>query len=156
MTIGDTMFDYRLKFIRERNGISQKQLATQLQINKSTYSNYENEHFVIPLKYLINFCDYFNVSIDYVFGFQKDIYTHSKKGIDFNKSGERIKNFREELKLSQEVFARRIISKRSNISGYEIGKHLISTKNLYQICKKYNISADYLLGKIDSPKYLNK
>ena len=32
---------------------------------------------------------------------------------------------------------------------------LIATPFLYTICKKYNISADYLLGKIDNPKYLN-
>ena len=37
---------------------------------------------------------------------------------------------------------------------YEKGKTLILTSFLYTICKKYNISADYLLGKIDEPKYL--
>ena len=68
--------------------------------------------------------------------------------------GKRIKELRDDLNISQELLARRINSKRSNISGYEIGKHLISTKQLYTICKKYNISADYLLGKIDEPKYL--
>ena len=41
------------------------------------------------------------------------------------------------------------------ISNYESGKFLIATPFLYTICKKYNISADYLLGKIDNPKYLN-
>ncbi len=40
------------------------------------------------------------------------------------------------------------------ITNYENGKHLIATPFLYTICSKYNISADYLLGKIDSPKYL--
>ena len=56
--------------------------------------------------------------------------------------------------MSQELLARRTINKRSNISGYETGKHLISTKQLYQICQKYKIFADYLLGKIDYPRNL--
>ena len=42
------------------------------------------------------------------------------------------------------------------LAKYEKGKYIIATTYLYQICKRYNISADYLLGKIDSPKYLNK
>ncbi len=40
------------------------------------------------------------------------------------------------------------------IANYELGINLIATPFLYSICKKYNISADYLLGKIDKPKYL--
>ena len=41
-----------------------------------------------------------------------------------------------------------------SIEPDEKGKYLISIPFLYTICKKYNISADYLLGKIDNPKYL--
>ena len=37
------------------------------------------------------------------------------------------------------------------ISDYENKKKFIPTPFLYQICKKYHISADYLLGKIDHP-----
>ena len=48
-----------------------------------------------------------------------------------------------------------IKSQSSTISKIENGHNIIATPFLYQICKKYNISADYLLGKIDSPKYLN-
>ena len=40
------------------------------------------------------------------------------------------------------------------ISEYENKNRLISTSYFYSICKKYHISADYLLGKIDNPKYL--
>ena len=38
----------------------------------------------------------------------------------------------------------------SVIADYERGRYLISTPFLYTICKKYNISADYLLGRIDT------
>ena len=53
------MFENRLKFIREREGIKQQDLAKKLKISKSTYSNYENERYIIPLKHLIHFCNIF-------------------------------------------------------------------------------------------------
>ena len=148
------MFENRLKFVRERNGISQKELSQFLGINKSTYSNYESERYIIPLKYLMLFSDYLNISIDYLFGLNNNIKLKLKKCDDLKLIGLRLKELRKDLNISQELLARRTKNKRSNISGYEIGKYLISTKELYTICKKYHISADYLLGKIDSPKYL--
>ena len=147
------MFENRLKFIRERNGISQKELSQFLGINKSTYSNYESERYIIPLKYLMLFSDYLNISIDYLFGLNNNIKRKLKKCDDLKLIGLRLKELRKDLNISQELLARRTENKRSNISGYEIGKYLISTKELYTICKKYNISADYLLGKTDTPKY---
>ena len=147
------MFENRLKFVRERNGISQKELSQFLGINKSAYSNYESERYIILLKYLMLFSDYLNISIDYLFGLNNNIKLKFKKCNDLKLIGLRLKELRKDLNISQELLARRTKNKRSNISGYEIGKCLISTKELYTICKKYNISADYLLGKIDSPKY---
>ena len=35
------------------------------------------------------------------------------------------------------------------ICGYESGRRIIATPFLYQICHKYHVSADYLLGRID-------
>lgn len=56
--------------------------------------------------------------------------------------------------LSQIKLANILNTTHSMISDYENTKKLIATPFLYTICKKYNISADYLLGKIDTLKYL--
>lgn len=37
----------------------------------------------------------------------------------------------------------------STISAYESGKTTILTVFAYEICKKYNISMDYLIGRIN-------
>ena len=58
----------RLKDIREDNDINQEEMAKILGVNRSTYSMWELEMNVIPLRVLCNFADYFNVSIDYVLG----------------------------------------------------------------------------------------
>ena len=66
----------------------------------------------------------------------------------------RLKEFRKENKLSQVKLSFLLNVAKGTIGNYETARSLIATPFLYTICKKYHISADYLLGKVDSPKYL--
>ena len=66
----------------------------------------------------------------------------------------RLKDFRKENKITQKKLAQELNTSQSTIADYERGKNMIPTPFLYTICKKYNISADYLLGRINNPKYL--
>ena len=150
------MYGTRLKELRERLGIYQKDLAKLLNVERAAYTQYENEYNTIPLIYLNTLANYFNVSIDYLFMFNNTKkYFQSVDDIDKLKSGARIKEFRKENKLTQVKLADFLNTTHSVISDYERGRYLIATPFLYQICKKYHISADYLLGKVDKPKYLN-
>ncbi|MCM1053350.1 MAG: helix-turn-helix domain-containing protein [Ruminococcus sp.] len=144
----------KLKSIRESKGISQKELANHLKISPFTFSHYENEQDIIPSKYLDELVKYLNISIDYLFSLN-NIEQYSKcNNVDCKKSGERLKEFRKENKLTQVKLAKILNIGNGTLSGYENGDYLIATPFLYDICKKYGISADYLLGKIDNPKYL--
>ena len=146
----------KLKFLREREGLTQYDVSNLLNIDRSQYGKYETEYVIIPLKHLNTLCNYFNCSLDYVFGFTDDYnYQVSNKEIDLELAGQRLKEFRKENKLTQVKLAAFLNTVHPVITNYEKGKHLISTPFLYQICTKYKISADYLLGKINEPKYLN-
>ena len=146
----------RLRFIREQNEMTQTDLAKKLGLTKSGYCRYENETDIIPIKHLIIISDFFNVSLDYIFSFSNEIkYKKRYKSIDKIKSGTRLKEFRKQQKYTQEQLANKLNIARTIISKYEKGEYLIATHTLYTICKKYNISADYLLGKSDFPIYLN-
>ena len=146
-----------VKELRERNGITQKELAKYLEIDAKLYSHYETEDRIIPCKHLYAISLYFNVSLDYLFGFTNIKNYETNKKLDINKGevGIKLKELRKELKLTQTKLADILNTTQSVIAEYEKGKNLIATPFLYTICKKYNISADYLLGKIDNPKYLN-
>ena len=72
-----------------------------------------------------------------------------KEEIDSLKVGMRLKEFRKDHKLTQEKLASELNMARSALANYERGRNIIATPFLYTICTKYNISADYLLGKID-------
>ena len=146
----------RLKELRERIGLSLVEMSKILDISDSLYSRYEKEIQTIPIKHLNTLCNYFNASIDYIFNFTElKYYSKSKKEIDIIKSGERLKTFRKEHKYTQDKLANILNVARTIISKYEKGEFFISTHSLYTICKKYNISADYLLGKTDNPKIIN-
>ena len=145
----------KLKLIRTSELLSQEQIAESLNINRSTYKEYELQNSILPSKYLWELGDVLNVSIDYIFDFKKKKKYNSKNNkLDKIKSGIRLKELRKELKLTQLKLATILNTTQSVIADYEKGRYLIATPFLYTICQKYHISADYLLGKIDSPKYL--
>ena len=144
-----------IKKLREDQNKTQQEIASILGIARQTYNHYEIQDSIIPLKHLNNLANYYNVSIDYIFELTKQRkYLNFKKEINIDLSKERLKAFRKEQKLTQVKLANILNTFHTVIVDYEHGKNLIATPFLYTICKKYNISADYLLGKINDPKYL--
>ena len=145
-----------LKELREEKNLLQNDVAKELDIQGKVYSQYETEYAIIPSKHLITLSDFFNVSIDYILGFTKNKKYSNKEIFDLKIYGKRLKEFRKEHKLTQEKLAKELNTTQSVIADYERGRYLIATPFLYTICKKYHISADYLLGRIDEPKYIKK
>ena len=149
------LYKDKLIELRENKNLKQREVANLINTDRSVYGRYEKEYQIIPIKHLNTICNYFDVSLDYIFSFSKNInYKYAKQNIDKNIMGIKLKEFRKENKITQEKLAEFLKTSQSTIADYERGKNYIPTPFLYQICKKYNISADYLLGKIDHPKYL--
>ena len=142
------MYSERLKSLRKRIGYNQATIANLLDIDRSQYGKYENEYTTIPIKHLNKVCNYFNVSLDYIFNLTNiDQYDNSKKDINVIESSKRLKDFRKKYKLTQMKLANFLSTSFSNVSSYERGVNTISTTYLYAICKKYNTSIDEILGK---------
>ena len=142
---------------KKLENITATDIAKQLNISKSTLSNYINGNAYIPLEHLNKICNLFDISMDYIFGFsKKENYKNRNIVNELNsfKIGKRLHDIRKELNITLLDLANIIGINKSTISRYENGKNLILTITLYTICKNYNISADYLLGRIDKPKYL--
>ena len=149
------MYINRLQEILEKDNITLTSLYKHIGIDRSTLGKYISGYLIIPLKHLNTICNYFNISLDYVFGLtNKRIYPNYNPDINVELFIQRLKEFRKERKLTQEQLARVLNCSHSAISEYESKKRLITTSHIYSICKTYNISTDYLLGKIDDPKYL--
>ncbi len=145
----------KLNKLKNELNVNQETIARNLGITRGRYSHYETEYELMPIKHLNTLCNYFNVSIDYLLDFSDTkIYNNEINEIDTKKSGQRLKEFRKGNKLTQDKLSKILNVSRTTITEYERGTNLIATPFLYEICKKYNISADYLLGKVDTPKYL--
>ena len=145
--------DYtRIKDLRLKNNLTQKNMAEYLNVSIAAYSQFERMETLIPIELLNKLANYYHVSLDYLLKISDnpniDIIC-----FDFDKKqvGENLKKIRKELKLYQETLALEIGTSHSLISEYESGKKLISLTYGYAICKKYHISLDYLYGKVKHP-----
>lgn len=144
-----------MKKIRDINRASQKDVANMLNIARSTYNQYEQQYDIIPLKHLNKFCNYFNISIDYIFNLSLEKkYIDEIEEISVKVSSERIKTLRKSLNLTQKALAKNLNIATSMLCEYEKGHYLISTATLYSLSKNYKISSDYLLGKTNKVKSL--
>jgi transcriptional regulator with XRE-family HTH domain len=58
----------RLKLLRSKEQLSQANVAKLIGTNQPNINRYENGHTVPPLDILLWYADYFDVSLDYIFG----------------------------------------------------------------------------------------
>lgn len=146
------MIDNNLKSCREELEMTQQELGFVFGVSKNTVSGWENAHDTMPFNKLIRFCNLYDFSLDFVVGFTRKNIKYDK--IKFNKKeiGLQLKSIRNELKLSQQQLADDCKISQTTYSSYETGHYLINTITIYTICKKYNISMDYLVGRTNSEK----
>lgn len=141
----------RIKEMRNKKNLSQKEIADYLHINQSTYSKFELNKATIPIEILNKLSNYYNVSLDYLLKITDNPKIKIiNKELYKKKVGENLKKIRKDKKLYQETLAKEIGTSHSLISEYENGKKLVSLTYGYAISKKYNISLDYLYGKKNS------
>lgn len=137
-----------MKDIRTYFDNTQKELADFLNVSRSTYAGWENGIDAIPLLKLNEFCNFYDISLDYICGL-----TNTKKHdisndkIDKETLGNNLKNIRTNNNDTQEKTANIIKVDQSNYSKYELGKFLINTYPLIEFAKHYKDSIDYICGK---------
>ena len=140
----------RIYFIRERNNLTQEQFAKIFNIDRSLVSKWENEDCLPSIEKLNQISNYFQVSFDYIFYITVDMnYGTFETNIDASIVGKRISKVRKMNKLSLRQLATELNTTPSTISAYENGKTILLVAFALQMCKKYNLSMDWLYGKID-------
>lgn len=136
----------RLFLLRQSNGLTQDEMGKILGVKRVAVSQWENTKEIIPLDKLNIYSNYFNVSLDYIVGLDDNKNT---KNIKLNKNiiGKNLKIFRNKLNLTQKELANLLNTSHSTISAYESGKTMLLTAFAFQICSKYKVSLDWLIGK---------
>lgn len=62
---------------RQDHDESQRDIAKALKISQQQYQKYEAGITALPIKYLVAFCDHYQVSADYLLGIPKN-YRHPR------------------------------------------------------------------------------
>ena len=68
----------RLKDLREDADITQKEIASYLNIKQNTYSQYENGQRQLPIDALISLAKFYDTSTDYILGLTDERKSYKK------------------------------------------------------------------------------
>ncbi|MBP3921029.1 MAG: helix-turn-helix transcriptional regulator [Bacilli bacterium] len=136
----------RLKDIREDYDLTQKDMADILKTTQSNYSRWETGTEIIPLKKLIEFCNFFDVSMDYVVGIAKVNLGCKSYRINPKVIGNRLRLLRRQKHITQSSLASLLNTSQSTISAYEAGKTTLLTIFAIEVCRKYDVSLNWLCG----------
>lgn len=136
----------KIRYIREILDLTQREMADKLNVSKSTYGRWETGEKIIPLKHLVKLCNLANITLDYALGItNENKKTTTKIVFDMKNVAIKIKEIRKINSLTQEQFASSINVARTVISNYEHNRFPIQTAFIIDICRKYNVSADWIL-----------
>ena len=136
----------QLHTLRQNKLITQEELAKHLNVNRATYTNWETGRTEIPLDMLNKIAIYYNVSIDYLFNFNK-VKSNYNKELDYNKLSNNLNKYIKTNKLKIEALAIDANTTVSTIWAYLHNKVKIRTTYLYLICKNNKLSADNLFER---------
>mgnify|MGYP005802536707 FL=1 len=141
------MITERIRDIRKEKDLRQIDVARILNVSQANYSRWENGTELMPLKKLTIFCNYFNVSMDYVIGITRNNTSTGTHELNSKTIGNNLKSFRKKYGITQAELANFLNTTHSTISAYESGKTTLLTAFAIQIAKKYHISLDWLCGR---------
>ena len=120
------MSNQRLEGLREERDLFKKDVAKNIGVVESVYSEWENEKLSIPTKRLVQLANFFEVNIDYMVGLSdKRIKLKTINDIDLELVSTRLKEIRKSLKMTMRELATKLNTTSSAISNYENAKFLI-------------------------------
>ena len=117
------------------NELKQYELSKFLGFSKEVYGNFERENSTIPIKHLNTLCNFFKVSLDYIFEFTDlSSYKNIHTNINYSLQHSRLKELRRKYNLTQRQLADSIKVSQSTIGDYESKDKPIATPFLYDRC----------------------
>lgn len=155
MITANNSFSLKLKILRQKNNLTQEQLANELNTryhlneSKATISQFEHNKRIPDLDRLINIADYFQVSLDYLCCDANKINTIEEDN-NISVFSYNLKKLREKHHLTQHVLAEKLMVSNGAISKWENCQREPDLSTLKKIKEYFNISYDSLLETNDN------
>jgi transcriptional regulator with XRE-family HTH domain len=155
MITTNNSFSLKLKTLRQKNNLTQEQLANELNTryhlneSKATISQFEHNKRIPDLDRLINIADYFQVSLDYL------CCNKSNDNVRYTNPGTRIKRLIKKNGLSQKEFVDKFNEKygysdsEATISQYVNNKRTPEIDKMVKIADFFNVTLDYIMCRTD-------
>ena len=143
------MLSKRLFSLRDKNNLTQKQMAEIVGVKRETYKGWENNYVTIPFEHLYKFSNYFKISIDYLTGLSDNKKNIKDSNLNKTIISKRLKQIRLENNMSLRDVGKMLETSHSVIEYYENGKTLILTSFIIDYAKKTNTSIDWICGISD-------
>ena len=142
------MLKQRLENLRDERDLLKKEVAKNIGVVESVYSEWENGKLSIPTKRIYELSNYFEVNIDYMLGISDNrVHLKTNSEINIDLVSTRLKEIRKSLKLTMRDLANKFNTSSSAISNYENSKYLILSPFLIELCKYSDYSIDWVLGR---------
>lgn len=136
----------RIKQLRIKHNLSQKEISKELNVKRSTYAGWELGTNTIPLRKLYLLSNYYKYSIDYITGLSKiNNFEYPVKNITIKVIGNNLRLLRKKVNLTQKEIAKILKISVSAYTQYELGIILIPTVYIYKLAKKFNCSVDEII-----------
>lgn len=149
--------DFRFESIREKYDLNKTQVAKMIDMGIRNYNYVKEEKSNIKLRKLNDYCNVFNVSMDYVCKLTKENPIGSIKKIKkLNKKviAIRLEIIENELHIGNKEISNLLGIAPSTYSDYKSIKknNLIQTLFLKKICSELGYSMDWVVGKSSNKK----
>ena len=148
-------FSLKLKELRQKNNLTQDQLADELNTryhlneSKATISQFEHNKRIPDLDRLINIVYHFQVSLDYLCS------NKSNDNVRCTNPGTRIKRLIKKNGLSQKEFVEKFNEKygysdsEATVSQYVNNKRTPEIDKMVKIANFFNVTLDYIMCRTD-------
>ena len=147
------MNENRLDVLKDERDLKSRDVAKYLNVNESTYSEWEHNKIPIPTRRIVELADFYNVNIYYMLKLTDTRkVTKGKIKLDLELIGNRLKEIRQELGLSLRSLGDKLNCSFSSLGSYERGENLINCEILMSLSKFSNYSIDYILGRTINKK----
>ena len=135
-------FQERLTELIEDNNISRLKLAKEINSTSTTINGYFNKNYFPTLEIAIKISNYFNVSLDYLFGLSDKKENTNTNNKSFSKNFEfLVKNNKKSILNTMKEMNFTDVNYYRWVSGL-----IPKTNNLVTLAKYFDVSLDYLVG----------
>ena len=136
-------FQERLQELLKEYKLSRLELSKKLNISSTTINDYFNKGYYPELTIAIKMAEYFNCSLNYLFGLSDDKSNTNKNKNEF------FVNFDKLIKENKLKIARVLREMQMGEYNYYRWKsgQIPKTINLISIAKYFDVSVDYLVGR---------